>query len=374
VRLVVIRRKTPLRYPIWFNTLVSALLGVVVYLTIMTLSGSNPVYVLVNIARSFISPSIVKDFFILTAMGCALLVAFRAALWNIGGEGQFYMAMLPGAVLTLFIFNPQYNPAPPPLVILLVAILGMIMGAAWALLAALFRAYLGIDEVPVTLILNYIAYYTINYLVYGPLKGRYTYGYLRTDEIPEVYRTNIRVQLAPRGVPLEATLLSLIIQLAYYLALLVLAIVIYVFTWWFFKYCKLGLYVKVHGSNPGYLQAQGINVKHVTLLAMAISGALIGLTGSVYLLSELGRIPYELERQTAGYGYLAILVAWLSLLDLKMIPLSAYLVSSLRNAGIAIQVAGLGGVEQTYLLIGSVLLTYSITRFLVDYEVKIAWR
>jgi ABC-type uncharacterized transport system permease subunit len=248
------------------------------------------------------------------------------------------------------------------------------MRAAWALLAALFRAYLGIDEVPVTLILNYIAYYTINYLVYGPLKGRYTYGYLRTDEIPEVYRTNIRVQLAPRGVPLEATLLGLIIQLAYYLALLVLALFIYVFTWWFFKYCKLGLYVKVHGSNPGYLQAQGINVKHVTLLAMTISGALIGLTGSVYLLSELGRIPYELERQTAGYGYLAILVAWLSLLDLKMIPLSAYLISSLRNAGIAIQIAGLGGVEQTYLLIGSVLLTYSITRFLVDYEVKIAWR
>jgi len=284
------------------------------------------------------------------------------------------MAMIPGAVFTLIVFNPQYNPAPSPIVVILVALSGMFIGALWALLAALFRAYLKIDEVPVTLILNYIAYYTINYLVYGPLKGRYTYGYLRTDEIPGIYRLNIKLHVIPRGDTLQVFLQSMVAQLAYYIALLVLAILIYVFTWWFFKYCKIGLYIKIHGSNPGYLQAQGVNTKHITLLAMAISGAIIGLTGSTYLLSELGRIPYELERQTAGYGYLAVLVAWLSLLDYRMVPISAYIVSSLRNAGIALQAAGLGGAEQTFLLIGSILLTYSIIRFLVDYEVRIAWK
>ncbi|MCC6023743.1 MAG: ABC transporter permease [Thaumarchaeota archaeon] len=374
MRLIIVKRKITSPRQAYLYTLLSLLLGIAVYLVIVALSGGDPLNVAVNIAKSFISPSIVKDFFILTAIGCALLISFRAALWNIGGEGQFYMAMLPGVFLTLFAFNPQYSQAPPPLVVLLAITLGSVMGALWALLAALFRAYLGVDETPVTLVLNYIAYYTINYLVYGPLKGRYTYGYLRTDEIPEVYRLNIRVHTTPRGTPLEAGLQHLIVQLAYYIALLVLAVLIYVFTWWFFKYSRLGLYIKIHGSNPGYLQAQGVNTKHVSLLAMAISGALIGLTGSVYLLTELGRIPYELERQTAGYGYLAVLVAWLSLLDLKMIPISAYVVSSLRNAGIAVQVAGLGGVEQTYLLIGSILLTYSVMRFLADYEVRVAWK
>jgi len=374
LRLIVVKRKTTFKYQAWIYTAMSLFLGILVYLIIMAFCGISPVNVLVNVAKSFISPNIVKDFLVLTAMGCALLISFRAALWNIGGEGQFYMAMIPGAIFTLIVFNPQYNPAPSPIVVILVALSGMFIGALWALLAALFKAYLKIDEVPVTLILNYIAYYTINYLVYGPLKGRYTYGYLRTDEIPGIYRLNIKLHVIPRGDTLQVFLQSMVAQLAYYIALLVLAILIYVFTWWFFKYCKIGLYIKIHGSNPGYLQAQGVNTKHITLLAMAISGAIIGLTGSTYLLSELGRIPYELERQTAGYGYLAVLVAWLSLLDYRMVPISAYIVSSLRNAGIALQAAGLGGAEQTFLLIGSILLTYSIIRFLVDYEVRIAWK
>lgn len=368
-----LKRKIVPKYYTWISTVASLTLGILVYLIITLLAGINPLEVLVNIARSFISPSIVKDFFVLIAMGCALLISFRAALWNIGGEGQFYIAMIPGVLLTLFIFNPRYNPASAPLVILLVALTGAIMGALWALIAALFRAYLKIDEVPVTLILNYIAYYIVNYLVFGPFKGRYVYGYLRTDEIPEIYRLNVRIYLPMRGDPLQVALQGLTVQLAYYIALLILAVVVYAFTWWFFKYCRLGLYTKIHGSNPSYLQAMGVSVNHTILLAMTISGALIGLTGSMYLLSELGRIPYEIERQTAGYGYLAILVSWLSLLDLKMIPFSAYIVSALRNAGIALQVAGLGGVEQSLLLIGAILLTYSITRFLVEYEVRVEW-
>jgi simple sugar transport system permease protein len=373
LRFIVLRRKTIPRYHTWISTAISLILGILVYLFITILVGRSPLEVLVNIARSFISPSIVKDFFVLIAMGCALLISFKAALWNIGGEGQFYIATIPGILLTLFIFNPRHNPAPAPLVILLVALTGTIMGAFWAFIAALFRAYLKIDEVPVTLILNYVAYYILNYLIFGPFKGRYVYGYLRTDEIPEIYRLNVRVHLPMRGDPLQVALQNLTVQLAYYIALLVLAVLIYVFTWWFFKHCRIGLYTKIHGSNPSYLQAVGVSVNHIILLTMTISGALIGLTGSIYLLSELGRIPYEIERQTAGYGYLAILVSWLSLLDLKMIPFSAYIVSALRNAGIALQVAGLGGVEQSLLLIGAILLTYSITRFLVEYEVRFEW-
>lgn len=95
--------------------------------------------------------------------------------------------------------------------------------------------------------------------------------------------------------------------------------------------------------NPNYLATSGVDVKAFTVATIALSGALVGLIGSLYLFTELGRLPYELERQTAGYGYLAVLVAWLSTLDLKLVPLSAYVVSALRNAGIAIQVAGLGG-------------------------------
>jgi simple sugar transport system permease protein len=373
MRLIVVKRKVLPRYITWAVSAVSLVLGIAVYLAVMALLKTDPLDVLVNIARSFVNPSIVKDLLILIVMGCALLVSFKAALWNIGGEGQFYIAMIPGVLFTLYIFNPETNPAPAPIVVLLSIVVGALLGGLWGLLAALFRAYLKIDEVPVTLILNYIAYYLINYLIFGPFKGRYVYGYLRTDEIPVMYRLNLRVALPPTTNPIVATAYGFIYQLTYYIALLVLAVLVYIATWALMKYTRLGVYIRIHGSNPSYLKAVGVDPRRVIPLVLALSGGIVGLAGSIYLLVEFHRIPYGLEWQTTGYGYLAILVAWLSMLDLKFIPLSAYIVSVLRNAGIALQIAGLGGNEQALLLVGSILLTYSMTRFLVEYEVRVKW-
>ena len=73
----------------------------------------------------------------------------------------------------------------PILAKIIIVILSAILGAPWATIAGGLRAYLSIDEVPVTLIMNYIAYYILNYLVRGPWKGKETYGYIRTDLLPQ---------------------------------------------------------------------------------------------------------------------------------------------------------------------------------------------
>ena len=370
MRLVVLKRRREVKHAELFVSGASLVFGLLVYVAIISSFGVNPVDALANVARAFTAPSIVKDLLVLSILGYALLISFKASIWNIGGEGQFYIAMVPGIVLTLYILSPERG-APPLLAVSLSIISGAALAAAWAALAGAIKAYLQIDEVPVTIIMNYVAYYLVNYLVWGPLKGKRTYGYLRTDEIPEACRLNVRLPVAGVSDPLLALLYSFARQAAYYLALLVTAVVVALLVWGLFKYTRLGLYIKIMGSNPNYLLASGVNTRALCIAAISISGALFGLVGSLYLFTEVGRLPYELERQTAGYGYLAVLVAWLSSLDLRLVPLSAYVVSALRNAGIAIQVAGLGGIEQTLILIGSVLLVYSMSRFLVEYEVRL---
>ena len=373
MKITILKRKKELKYGAVIASLLSILFGITIYLVIIGLFGVNLVEAINILGKSFISPTIMKDFLIIYVMGCGLLLSFKASLWNIGGEGQFYIAMIPGIVITLLLFNPEASSTTVPafIVVLLVIITGSVVGAVWAAVAGTLKAFMNIDEVPVTLILNYIAYYLVNHLVSGPLKGKKTYGYLRTDEIPGIYRLNIILPITRTGNQFEEAVYSFLTQVSYYIALLVTAIAISVFTWWLFKYTKLGLYIKIMGSNPEYLYATGVNTKMLTLLIMALSGSIIGLSGSLYLLVEWGRIPYGIQSHTPGYGYLAILASWLSMLDHRLLPVSAYLVAGLRNTGLSIKIAGLGDTEQTLIILGSVLLGYSITRFIADYEVKI---
>ncbi|ADV64682.1 ABC transporter permease [Desulfurococcus mucosus] len=372
MRLLVMRRKEPLRYGTILIILLSLAVGVLLYTLILSLQGRSPVEVLYTITASFASPSVVKDFIILTMLGYALLVSFKGSLWNIGAEGQLFISTIPVIVLTLYVAPNPSTPLETIAVILASIVIATATGALWASAAGFIRAYLEVDEVPVTLILNYVAYYTVNILVIGPLKGTRVYGYNRTDEIPAAYRLYITgLQRTPAGNPVADTVMGFVYEALYYLPWLIAMVLIMVFTWFLLNKTQIGLRVRILGSNPDYLKSIGVNTRLTLVTALALSGAIVGFTSAFYTLSDLLRLSYPVEGQTAGYGYLAILVAWLSMLDYKLIPVSAYIIASLRTAGINLQVGGLGGLEQMLLLIGLILAVYTILRFLKDYEVRV---
>lgn len=375
MRVVVLKRKKPLRGGKPAISLYSIVLGVLLFSIILQVTGRNFVDVLGVILASFTSPGIVLDVLTLIMLGYALLISFKAATWNIGAEGQFFIAMIP--VVYLLIVQHSRFPLPPGLLVTLAIVLAGAMGALWATLAGLIKVYTGINEVPVTLILNYVAYYIVNYLVYYPFRGKYVYGYTRTDELPQRYTLNIYLKLNPPTpdstplYPVMKWLYDIAYQLVYYVYWLVVAIVVAIIVGFILNKTTLGLRLRALGYNPSFLLASGIKVERYYVLALTISGFLVGVTGAMYLLNYAKRLSYPIEAQTAGYGYLAILVAWLSLLESKYIPVMAYVVAALRNAGIALQIAGLGGIEQSLLIMGTVLFSYSVLSFLSDYEVKV---
>src|SRR5438309_11575503 len=114
------------------------------------------------------------------ALGTA--VAFRVQLWNIGGEGQFYMGAFGATALELIGGPAGWSP--------LILLPGMLLvafatGAAWALVPGWLRAWHGVNEIITTLMLNYVAILWVNYLVYGPWKDPQGHNFPFTPRFPD---------------------------------------------------------------------------------------------------------------------------------------------------------------------------------------------
>ena len=111
--------------------------------------------------------------------GVGLVLAFRAQFWNIGAEGQILVGAVAASGVALFV------PLPPFLYLPVMFLAGFLGGALWGLLPALLKVRLGVNEIITTLMLNYVAIYLVQWLIYGPWKGAATRGMPISDFFPD---------------------------------------------------------------------------------------------------------------------------------------------------------------------------------------------
>src|SRR6202171_3155908 len=235
------------------------------------------------------------------ALGTA--VAFRVQLWNIGGEGQFYMGACAATGVELI-----GGPAGWPAVILLPAMLvaGFIGGAAWALLPAWLRAWHGVSEIITTLMLNYVAILWVNYLVYGPWKDPAGHNFPFSPRFPD----NATFARIGDG------------QLHTGLFVPIVAAGILVFV---LARTRWGYELRVVGENADAARYAGINVRSTMLTAMLVSAGMAGIAG----MRQLAGIIHLLNGQLSNnYGYTAIIIAWLA----RLHPLAVLVVRVLFGA------------------------------------------
>ena len=154
---------------------------------LVKLSGNDPVEAYQTLFRGAVgSKQRISEVFVkmvpLCMMAFGTSVAFRAQLWNIGGNGQFILgaiaAILPGLYLKL----------PPVILLPLSLICGMLGGALWAGLAAVLKIRFSANEVITTLMLNYIATYFLAFLVHGPMKDPVGGDFPQSPNIAEALR------------------------------------------------------------------------------------------------------------------------------------------------------------------------------------------
>lgn len=221
--------------------------------------------------------------------GLAVALAFRAGLFNIGGEGQLLMGgML--AVLAGFTFTGL-----PWFIHLPIAILaGIIGGAIWGFIPGLLKAKTGAHEVIVTIMLNYIAYRLVDYLLKSTLFQREG----RNDPISKNIEDSAQLPALLKWLDPAATL---------HLGLFI-AIGAAVFIWWLLFRTSTGFEFRAVGANPSAARYAGMSVTKVYILVMTISGALAGLAGTGQVLGLLDRASPGFS---AGLGFDGIAVALL---------------------------------------------------------------
>lgn len=219
--------------------------------------------------------------------GVGLAIAFRALFWNIGAEGQLLVGAVAATGVALF------SGLPAGLLLPAMFAAGFLAGALWGLVPAALKARLGINDVITTLMMNYIAIYIVEWLIHGPWKGSQMRGFAYTDKFPQAAR------------------LPLIPGTRIHWPTLVLGVVLAVVAYILLARTRQGFEIKVVGENPDAARFAGMSQLKTTLLVMLISGGLAGLAG----VGEMAGIHGMLRSATQismGYGYTAIIVAWLA--------------------------------------------------------------
>jgi len=250
--------------------------------------------------------------------GLAFSVTLRSGIFNIGLGGQIYIGALFTTVVAL------YAPEMPSWIhILLCALAGAIGGALWTLLPAILKAYYRLNELIITLLMNYVASNVVSYFVSGPMMEEGA-PYPYSPEIPE------RLFL-PFILPGTDAHIGALIAIIF--AILIFAL---------FQRTSFGFSLITVGHNLDAAQYAGMSVQRLILLCFMISGALAGLAGTFDILG----LKYRLFHLFAGgYGFDGVVVAFLASANPLFIIIASMFLGGLRSGANVMQ--RVVGVETT---------------------------
>jgi ABC-type uncharacterized transport system permease subunit len=278
----------------------------------------------------------------LCALGLA--IGFRANVWNIGAEGQLTIGAIAGSGIALF--TSSLGDWALPLMLLA----GVLGGMAWAAVPAFLRNRFHTSEILVSLMLVYVAQLLLSYLVHGPWRDPAGFNFPQSEAL-EAH------ELLPTL--LEGTRVTI----AFPIALLLAAA-----AWLFVSRSFAGFKMRVAGMAPAAASYAGFSDRSTVWLALLMGGAMAGLAGICEVAGPIGLLSPSVS---PGYGFAAIIVAFVGRLHPGGIPLAALLLSALYLGGEAAQVEMqlpssitnlFQGTLLFYLLAADLFITYRIRR------------
>lgn len=269
-------------------SLLGAVIALLIGVLLIALAGSDPLTSYLALLRGAfggsrqLTETVLKTIPLLV-IGLGLTVAFKARVWNIGAEGQYYIGALLGSFVAL-----KFSTLPATLLIPAILLAGLVGGALWALIPALLRTRRGMSEIISTLMLNYVAIFLVEYMARGPLKDPdgflpETAQFAKAARLPVLFGTRIHI-----GVIIALLLIPLV----------------YMLIW----RTPIGFRLRAIGSKASVAQFAGVNVHFGIIFVLLFSGALAGLTG----IMEVSYLHTRLKGTiSGGYGFSGILVALL---------------------------------------------------------------
>jgi simple sugar transport system permease protein len=310
----------------WVSLLVAALAGLLVGAIMLVALGANPITAYEALFRgAFGSGRAIVDTAIkavpLALVGIGICIAFRANVLNIGGEGQLVMGGLASTATALAVPD-----LPTPVLLPLVLIAGTAGGGVWGAIPGALKAYLNVNEVLSTIMLNIVAVQVMNYLLSGPLVDE---GFSGFSLIPQTERLseNADLPVLVEGTQLHAGVLVAILA----------AVLVYVLLW----RTGLGFRLRAVGLSRDAARCAGMPVKRTITLALTLSGAMAGLAGAVLV---FGSASHRMVTDgtatgfTGSAGFNGIVTALFGGLNPLWTLLSAFVFGGLLVGGNVMQI------------------------------------
>ena len=278
--------------------------------------------------------------------GLAAAVAFRARLWNIGGEGQFYIGALAVAAFGLL---PGVAQAPPALAILACLIAGALGGVALLMVPVALKLRFGTDEVVTTLLLNFVAILFVSMMIEGALRDPLAFGWPQSVPVP------------------DAALLPKLVERARLHAGLLIALALAVAVWWIQARTVFGMRARAAGLNARAATFAGVPLGRTLVMVGCLSGGLAGFAGAIEVMGVKGYVTTDLS---PNYGYTGIVIAMLANLN-PLGVIGAALFTAVMFVGADSMSRALG--VPSYIADVTValsLLTMLVALFLTQYRVR----
>ncbi len=282
--------------------------------------------------------------------GLAAAVAFRARLYNIGGEGQLYAGAL-AAVAVGGLHGGAAWPLPAPLLFVLMIAAACAAGALLLLVPALLKSRLGVDEVVTTLLLNFIVLLLVSAMLDGPMKDPTALGWPQSVAIADSLQLG---KLVPRSRLHSGLLIAT--ALAFVLALTL-------------RFTSFGLRLRAVGANPRAAAFAGMPVRSVVWQVALLSGALAGLAGAVEVAGRAGYVTLDMS---PGYGYSGIVIAMLAALNPLGVVVAAIFVAGMLVGADSMSRAVTVPTYIADVIVAVSLITMLVASMLAQYRVR--WR
>lgn len=254
--------------------------------------------------------------------GLAVSIAFRAGVFNIGAEGQYFIGGLIGALGGIYIRLPAFIHLP------FVVLCAMAGGALWAAIPALLKVTKGVHEVITTIMFNNIALALVNYLVNGPLSGRE--GSSLEAQTREIRHTALFGKLNHlfRGIGWNVP------DHVYLDYSLIVALIVGVLAYVLLYRLRYGFEIRAVGTSIDVSRYSGIRVKQVQVGAFLVSGGLAGLIGLQEVFAIRGFYTFEIA---SGLGFEGIAIALIGRNSPLGVVFSSILFAFLKQAGYGMQ-------------------------------------
>ena len=321
---------------------------------LIIIAGAGPVDAFAALFKGALgSQSRICEIFVkaipLTLAGLGVAAAFKGGFWNIGAEGQIYVGAATAAIVGLTIKSDSH------LLLLPIVFTACIISAGiWALIPGFLKAKYGINEIILTMMMNYIAIYGASYICHGPFRDP-------QGSLPQT------------GEIAKGAFLPVIVPRTRLHAGIIIAVILCVLIYILFKYTTLGYKIRAAGENRRASVYGGINVFAILLITVFISGGLAGLAG----MGEVCGLQHRLlDGISPGYGYTAIVVALLGKLHAGGVFVAALLFSFLeigagsmqRATGIPSALANIIEALIVIFILGSAILEKRLVKPEGDYD------